>query len=182
MKKAIKLILVNLIYVIIMICVLYNIIFSINTTISGNDYFKLFGISLFNMENDLMQDDLNKNDLVIVKEVAESELNKGDIIAYTVNGQTRINKIINQNDGYATKSNKNYQPDIEVVKYNDIIGKVTISVPFCGAVIDLLQSKVTSFIILFICVLYFLYNRYLLKKKMERIQKKKLKKGPGLFF
>ena len=129
MKKLIKLILVNLIYLIIMICVLYNIIFSITTTIFGNDYLKLSGISLFNIENDLMQDELKKNDLVIVKQVEESELRKGDIIAYTVNGQTRINKIINQNDGYITKYNKNYQPDIEVVKYNNIIGKVIKSLP-----------------------------------------------------
>ena len=129
MKKIVKLILVNLISFIIMICVLYNILFSIITTISGKDYLEFFGISLFNTENDLMQDDLNKNDLVIVKQVKESELHEGDIIAYTVNGQTRINKIINQNDGYITKYNKNYHPDIDVVKYNNIIGKVTKSLP-----------------------------------------------------
>lgn len=129
MKKIIKLILLNLIYLIIMICVLYNIVFSITTTISGKDYLEFFGISLFNIENDLMQDDLNKNDLVIVNQVEESKLHEGDIIAYTVNGQTRINKIINKNDGYITKYNKNYQPDIEVVKYNNIIGKVIKSLP-----------------------------------------------------
>ena len=129
MKKIVKLILVNLISLIIMICVLYNIVFLIITIISGKDYLEFFGVSLFNIENDLMQDDLNKNDLVIVKQVEESKLHKGDIIAYTVNGQTRINKIINQNDGYITKYNKNYQPDIEVVKYNNIIGKVTKSLP-----------------------------------------------------
>lgn len=129
MKKIVKLILVNLISLIIMICVLYNIVFSIITTISGKDYLEFFGISLFNIENDLMQDELNKNDLVIVKQVKESELHKGDIIAYTLNGQTRINKIINQNDGYITKYNKNYQPDIEAIQYNNIIGKVTKSLP-----------------------------------------------------
>ena len=129
MKKIVKLILVNLISLIIMICVLYNIVFLIITTISGKDYLEFFGISLFNIENDLMQDELNKNDLVIVKQVKESELHKGDIIAYTLNGQTRINKIINQNDGYITKYNKNYQPDIEAIQYNNIIGKVTKSLP-----------------------------------------------------
>ena len=129
MKKIVKLILLNLIYLIIMICVLYNIVFSITTTISGKDYLEFFGISLFNIENDLMQDELKKNDLVIVKQVKESELHKGDIIAYTLNGQTRINKIINQNDGYITKYNKNYQPDIEAIQYNNIIGKVTKSLP-----------------------------------------------------
>ena len=155
MKKIVKLILLNLIYLIIMICVLYNIVFSIITTISGKDYLEFFGISLFNIENDLMQDDLNKNDLVIVKQVEESKLHKGDIIAYTVNGQTRINKIINQNDGYITKYNKNYHPDIETIQYNNIIGKVTKSLPLWRYINKFVTVK--SYMFWYIIVLCFIF-------------------------
>lgn len=155
MKKIVKLILLNLIYLIIMICVLYNIVFSIITTISGKDYLEFFGISLFNIENDLMQDDLNKNDLVIVKQVEESKLQKGDIIAYTVNGQTRINKIINQNDGYITKYNKNYQPDIEAIQYKNIIGKVTKSLPLWRNINKFVTVK--SYMFWYIIVLCFIF-------------------------
>ena len=155
MKKIVKLILVNLISLIMMICVLYNIVFSIITTISGKDYLEFFGISLFNIENDLMQDELNKNDLVIVKQVKESELHKGDIIAYTLNGQTRINKIINQNDGYITKYNKNYQPDIEAIQYNNIIGKVTKSLPLWRNINKFVTVK--SHMFWYIIVLCFIF-------------------------
>lgn len=173
MIKIIKKILVNCIYIIIGMCILYNIIFSINTTISQNDYFKLFGISFFGMKTDLMQDDINKNDFIIVKEVDENELQEGDIIAYQVNGKTRINKIFKTQQGeYTTKSNKNYYPDIEKISYNQIIGKKVAIVPFLGIVLSILQSKITTALVLVFLCLYFLRNKYVFMKKQERIRKK----------
>ena len=171
--KLINVIFLYCIYVIIGICLLYNIIFTINTTISQNDYFKLFGISFFAIETDLMQDDINKNDLVIVKEVSEKELQEGDIIAYTVNSKTRINKIIKKESEYTTKSNKNYYPDIETVSYSEVIGKKIVNIPFLGITITILQSKITTAVILLILIIYFLYDRYVFIKKIERARKKK---------
>lgn len=179
MIKIIKKILVNCIYIIIGMCILYNITFSINTAISQNDYFKLFGISFFSMKTDLMQGDIKQNDFIIVKEVDEKELQEGDIIAYQINGRTRINKIFKAQQGeYTTKSNKNYYPDIEKITYNQIIGKKVAVVPFLGFVLSILQSKViTALLLVFLC-LYFLRNKYLYEKKKERARKKKkLEKG-----
>lgn len=166
-------------YIIVAICILYNIIFSINTTISQNDYFKLFGISFFRMKNDLMQDDIDKNDFIIVKEADEEKLQEGDIIAYQVNGKTRINKIFNtQQSEYTTKSNKNYYPDIEKISYNQIIGKKVAIMPFLGIVLSILQSKITTAFILIVLILYFLRNKYLYEKRKERARKKKkIEKG-----
>ena len=172
MKMLIK-ILLNCIIIIITICVLYNIIFLINTTISEKDYFKLFGISLFNMQTNLMENDISKNDLVIVKEVQEQDLQNGDIIAYNVNGKIRINKIINEKQGYITKSNGNYQPDIEKVDFNNIIGKKIINIPILGFIIGILQSKITSMIILISLIIVYFYNKNLYIKKKERVRKKK---------
>jgi len=146
--------------------------FLINTTISKKDYFKIFGISLFCMSSDLMQDDINKNDLVIVKSVNEKDLKKGDIIAYTVNGQIRINKILNDNDGYTTKSNKNYYPDIEKISYEQIIGKKVANISFGGKILNVLHSKITSGFILVSLISYFVYDRYIFRKKEERAKKK----------
>lgn len=160
-------------YIIVAICILYNIIFSINTTISQNDYFKLFGISFLRMKNDLMQEDIDKNDFIIVKEVDEEKLQEGDIIAYQVNGKTRINKIFNTQQGeYTTKSNKNYYPDIEKITYNQIIGKKVAIVPFGGIVLSILQSKITTALVLVFLCLYFLRNKYLYEKKKGRALKK----------
>lgn len=173
-KVKLKKIVLNCIYVIIVICVLYNVIFSINTTILKKEYFKLYGISLFCMKTNLMEDDINKNDLVIVKEVDNKDLQNGDIIAYEVNGKIRINKIIYyEQDGYATKSNKNYYPDIEKTTINQIVGKKIVNIPFLGVVLEVLQSKVTSVFTLLFLILSFWYNRYIYIKKKERGRKKK---------
>jgi len=178
MKKSIKLILLNIAYLIICICILYNVVFSINTTIFQKDYLKIFGISLFKMDSNLMQGDINKGDLVVVKEIEEAELQKGDIIAYTVNGKTRINKIINKQKGFVTKSNKNYYPDLEQVTYNQIIGKKVMNISFWGVIIGILQSKITSAFILIVLILHLIHNKYIYTKKIERaIKKKKLDKG-----
>lgn len=174
MIKVIKKILVNCVYILIGLCILYNVIFSINTAISQKDYFKLLGISFFRMKTDLMQDDINKNDFIIIKEVDEEKLQEGDIIAYQINGKTRINKIFKTQQGeYATKSNKNYYPDIEKITYNQIIGKKVAIVPFLGIVLSILQSKITTAFILIVLILYFLRNKYLYEKRKERARKKK---------
>ena len=172
-KVKLKKIILNCIYVIIAICVLYNIIFSINTSISKKEYFKLYGISLFCMKTDLMEEDINENDLIIVKEVEDKELQNGDIIAYEVNGKIRINKIIDDQDGYMTKSNKNYYPDIEKTTINKIVGKKIINIPFIGLVLELLQSKIASVFTLLFLIVIFSYNRYMYTIKKERGRKKR---------
>lgn len=172
-KVKLKKIILNCIYVIIAICVLYNIIFSINTSISKKEYFKLYGISLFCMKTDLMEEDINENDLIIVKEVEDKELQNGDIIAYEVNGKIRINKIIDDQEGYMTKSNKNYYPDIEKTTINKIVGKKIINIPFIGLVLELLQSKIASAFTLLFLIVIFSYNRYMYTKKKERGRKKR---------
>lgn len=167
-----KKIILNIIYVIIMICVLYNVIFSINTSISQKEYFKLYGISLFCMKTDLMEDDIRKNDLVVIKEL--DDMQSGDIIAYEINGKIRINKIeYLDEEGYATKSNKNYYLDIEKITSNQIIGKKVVNIPFWGLVLNLLQSKIFSFLVLIFLLLVFWYNRNVYTKKKERERKKK---------
>ena len=172
--KIINAILLKFIYILIGLCFGYNIIFTVNTTITQNDYFELFGISFFCMKSDLMQDDINMNDLVIVKKVEESKLQEGDIIAYSINGNTRINKIIKKETEYITRSNKNYNPDIEKISYDQVIGKMIVNIPVLGIIISIFQSKITNAIILVILILYFLYNRYLVSKKNERARKKKI--------
>lgn len=172
-KKICKFILKNTCYIIVIFLLLYNILYSINTAISKNDYFSVGGISIFNMDNDLMNDEINKNDIVIVKKVAREELKIGDIVAYKVNDNTRINKIFNYKNGYITKSNKNYQPDIEIIDYDEIIGKKVYIIKNIGVIIVILQSKITSLLILLFLIMYFIYNKKIYNKKKERSRKKK---------
>lgn len=174
-KRKLKKIMIAIISFIITICVLYNVLFLINTTISQKDYFHVFGISFFSVKTDLMENDLYKNNFVIVKEVTDSDLQVGDIIAYEVNNQVRINKIVDEKDGYITKSNKNYYPDIEKITIDQIVGKEVVSIPFLGILLDILQSKIFSFFVLLFLIFVFWYNKYTHAKRKERERKRKNK-------
>lgn len=163
----------KLLKVIIIICVIYNIIFVLHKTVSKKEYIKVFGISAFRMETQSMQGDIGKNDLVITKQTDTKKLQEGDIIAYQINGKIRINKIIkNQNGKITTKSNKNYNPDIETITEEQIIGKKIITIPIIGIILKIIQAKLTTFIIFIILVLMLFYNRYIQNQKRKRAEKK----------
>lgn len=167
----------KILYVIITICILYNVIYLINTTITKKEYISIFGISFFNMKSNAMKPELGKNDFIIVKEDKNKALETGDIIAYRVNRNIKINKIfyIQIDDGkiaYVTKSNQNYYPDNEKIKKEQIIGKVVAHVPILGFFTNILESKITSLIVILILVLKFLYNKEIYKRKRQRKRKK----------
>lgn len=162
----------KLLKVIIIICVIYNIIFVLHKTVSKKEYMEVFGISAFRMETQSMQGDIGKNDLVITKQTDTKKLQEGDIIAYQINGKIRINKIIkNQNGKITTKSNKNYNPDIETITEEQIIGKKIITIPIIGIILKIIQAKLTTFIIFIILVLMLFYNRYVQNQKRKRARK-----------
>ena len=161
------------IYIVLYICVVINIVFLLNSSILKKENLEIAGISFFRMQNDLMQDEINKNDLVIVKKAKDNELQVGNIIAYEVNGNVRINKIINKKETYTTKSNKNYYPDFEKISSNQIIGKKIANIKYLGILLEILKSQITSGLILVFFILKFSYNKYMYKIKKERIIKKK---------
>ena len=157
-----------------MICILYNILFLINTSISKKEYFKLYGFSFFCMKTNLMEQDISKNDLIIMKEVDAKDLQNNDIIAYDINGKVRINKIVYyEQNQYTTKSNKNYYPDIETITASQIVGKKIANIPFLGVILELLQSKTVSIFTLVFLIFTFWYNRYMYLRRNERNKKRK---------
>lgn len=176
-KIKLKTILLKILNIIFFMCILLNIVFLLNTTLAKNEYFQMFGISFFKMSNELMKNDINQNDLVIVKKVDESELQEGDIIAYEINENIRINKIVSKKQGYITKSNQNFQPDIEKVTYNQIIGKKITNIKFLGALLELLQSKITSIFVLIYLLFKLIYNKYIYITKRDRVIKKNRKEN-----
>ena len=173
-KVKFKKVIISFIYVIIMICILYNILFLINTSISKKEYFKLYGFSFFCMKTNLMEQDISKNDLIIIKEADSEDLKNNDIIAYDINGKVRINKIVYyEQNQYTTKSNKNYYPDIETITASQIVGKKIANIPFLGVILELLQSKTVSIFTLVFLIFTFWYNRYMYLRRNERNKKRK---------
>ena len=164
-KIKIRPIIGTVIYIVFYICVSINILFLLNSSILKKENLEIAGISFFRMQNDLMQNEINKNDLVIIKKAKDSELQIGNIIAYEVNGNVRINKIINKKETYTTKSNKNYYPDFEKISSKQIIGKKIASIRYLGILLEILKSQITSWFILVFFILKFSYNKYMYKIK-----------------
>ena len=171
---SLKELITKVIYIILVLFVILNIIFLVNTTIKKSDYFNLMGISLFSMESDLMGDEIPKNSLVVTRKYnANDNVDVNDNIAYVVNGKIRINKVVSTEviDGkviYHTKSNNNYFSDKEEVSRNEVIGKVIGVIPFLGILLKILQSKITTVIIIIILIMKFLYNKNMYKRRIKR--------------
>lgn len=171
--KVIRKLIKKLFNLIIILCIIYNIIFVLHKTVSQKEYMQVFGICAFRMETKSMQGDIEKNDLVITKKIKTKNLQEGDIIAYQINGKTRINKIIsNQNGKITTKSNKNYNPDIETITEEQIIGKKIIALPIIGMLLKVIQAIITTLIILLFLIFKLLHNNYIQNKKHERARKR----------
>lgn len=172
----------KILQVVLIFCVLSNIIILLNTTIKKIEYFNLFKISLLSMESNLMKSEIPKNSLVITKEYKNfSDINTNDNIAYFINGKIRINKVVGKEtiDGkevYLTKSNNNYFIDKEEIAKNMVIGKVIRIIPFLGIVLKILQSKITTMVIIFFLILKYKNNK---KQNKRRIMKNKtFRKNP----
>ena len=164
----------KIIYIFLVGFVILNIIFLVNTTIKKQDYFNLMGISLFSMESDLMGDEIPRNSLLVTRKYkANDNIDVNVNIAYIVNGKIRINKVVSTKviDGkviYHTKSNNNYFSDIEEVSKNEVIGKVIGIVPVLGILLNILQSRITTVIIIIILIMKFIYNKNAYKRRIKR--------------
>mgnify|MGYP004542204687 CR=1 FL=1 len=164
---------------ILIIALIYNVISLANRAFFGKNYVSILGINFFSIDTNSMKGDLYKYSLVITKKSKSQDFKINDIIAYEVNDNIKINKIINkyydENKGkevYITKYNLNYYPDIEKVTYNQIVGKKVLHIPFLGWLIKLIRSEIFSVLCILILFVMFLEN----KAKMRRKKHKKSKK------
>lgn len=175
-----KVLILKTIYVLLLISILYNVIFLINTTITKNNYLSVFGISFIVTDEDNMKPEIGKSSLIIVSKKQEDDLKIGQNISYVVNGKVRTNKIvgIKIQDGkikYITKSNKNYYQDLEEVVYKKIIGEEVLTIWGLGFIVKIIQSKLFSIFILIFLILKFIYNKEVYKninKRRKKISKK----------
>ena len=165
--------------IILIIAVLYNVVYLLNTSFTERNYMSFFGTSFFRMDDNNMKNDLRKNDLVIVKKVKDYDLEVNDIIAYTANNEEKIAKVYKilheqniEGKEYVTKFNNAMYPNPEHLSKDEIIGKKVAAIPILGLVMSILQARITTIIILVIIV-YLLMNVYYTERKnMQRDRKK----------
>ena len=112
----------------------------------------------------------------------------GDIISFR-QGQSiithRISKVIlsDMQKSYITKGDNNLAEDDEIVKYDDIIGKVIYVMPYLGSLIKILKNKYFFIGCITILILVMFNDIRVKRRKLERKKiREKYEKKSKFFF
>ena len=103
---------------------------------------EIFGYKAYIVLTGSMKPTLNPNDIVIVKKPNKKDIKNGDIVTYTIgnNSSTVTHRIIEivEQDGekyYKTKGDNNNSEDSDLIKYEDIQGKLCFKISKIGAML-----------------------------------------------
>ncbi len=180
LKKIFKTIIDILIFIIFLILIV--IIFAkLKMLKDNNNYFELFGYSIFNVATGSMEPAISQNDVILVKKQDNYKLN--DIITFKKDKDFITHRIIKINDTYiTTKGDANNAIDVAITQ-DVIIGKVIKIYENAGIwqkILTTPQVVVMIFVTLILFDLAFSYkgfkNKQLVKKvdqvDLEQVAKK----------
>lgn len=152
--------------------------------IGGGSLFlpKCMGYETYCVLGTSMEDEIALGSLIYMKKVPKEELNKGDIIVFETNekkGEGIIRRIadINQEEnGYITKAEQSEYADANIVKYENIVGKVVKVLPYGGFITLFFQTKcgllVAVGIVLLLIMLQLLADICVEREKLTKVSKK----------
>lgn len=175
-KKKVKII--KIILLIILVVILYNIALVGISESNKLEGINFFGYKAYIITSESMKPTINIGDVIITKPCKEEELNADDIITFSKNNEItnthRIIKIIDE-DGkksFITKGDNNELQDEKEVKFDEIQGKVILTIPKLGKIIEFMQNKIVILVILLI-ILIILFISIINSEKKE-IRRRKL--------
>ncbi len=168
-----------LIYIITIPIIIFNMTLIIKSYINPNETPSFFGYKNYTIVSRSMENTINKNDVIIIKEVSQNEINKNDIIAFYQNNQVITHRIVDviEDNGvikYVTKGDNNVHEDKELVTYEQIEGKYQFKLNGFGVILRILQNLVTLIILIIILILNCLYGYNRKRKKEIRKQKRQI--------
>ncbi len=170
----IKNIIVKLIYVLLIPIIIWDLLIMVQTIRNPNEVPSVNGIKTFCIVSGSMRPEIDINDVVIVKEVPETEINVGDVISFNTDGEIVTHRIIAIEKGqynknlYITKGDANNVEDEEKITYEDIEGKYINKIPKVGKIIFALKSKTTLVIVLAVLILLYMIEQKSNNKKIQR--------------
>ena len=175
-KQKINRILFILLYILLIPTILFSLFLIIIELGNSKEGPSFFNIELYTVISESMSPRLNINDIVIVKKGYEIEsYKKGNIITFIRGNEVithRIDRVISADmrPAFITKGDNNKVEDEDLVKYEDIIGKVVLTMPKIGALVNLLKNK--FFFVSILCLLFGIM--YFDNKSKKRRQERKL--------
>lgn len=136
---------------------------------------KLFGIHIYEVESESMEPDYPKGSLLYVRECNATEIEKEDVITYTLGSETdyvmthRVVDVDEQNRCFITKGDANEIADAEPIAYERVIGCPILCIPYLGRFIVLLNGRTgkAGIVVLFLVVFLMWKIADLWKQKEE---------------
>lgn len=159
--------------------IIFNFILIIKSFISPNKTPDFLGYKSFVIVSKSMEPTIRKQDAIFVKEVPEQELQVNDIISFTTQEETnvthRIVEIVEENGikKYRTKGDNNRTEDKEKIIYRQIEGKYQFKISQFGIITQILKSKITLIILVFLMILIYGYQAIIKSRKRMRKEKRK---------
>lgn len=173
-RKLIRKILVKVIYILLLPIILWELIIAIKTIKNPNETPDVFGIKTFTIISGSMEPNISINDLVIIKEVDKSEIKKGDIVSFKINGEIITHRVINvetDTNGeplYTTQGDANNIQDYNKVKFENIEGKYIGKIPKVGKIVITLKNKETLTVLIVLLLIIYVLEERNSSKKIKR--------------
>ncbi|HOV70476.1 MAG TPA: signal peptidase I [Clostridia bacterium] len=135
----------NILYIVCMVFLGLTVIFSIWSKISGNVQ-PIFGYRVYTVLGGSMEPAIHKGSIIFSKEIEPENLKVGDVIMFispAYNNKMVTHRITRINDGlsFTTRGDANDTDDLEPVPAADVKGKVCMSVPYVGYVVNFAQTR-----------------------------------------
>ena len=177
-----------LIYIITIPIIIFNMTLIVKSYIKPNETPSFFGYKNFIIVSKSMENTINKNDVIIIREVQKDEIHKDDIIAFFQNNEVITHRIVDivEDNGvtkYLTKGDNNLHEDKDLVTYEQIEGKYQFKISGFGIILKILKNPITLIILIIILILncFYGYNRKrkkeIRKQKREIYNKKRIEDG-----
>lgn len=173
--KIIRNMLLKLIYIILALVIMWNLIKVIKTFMNPNENPSVFGIKTFCIISKSMEPEIQINDIVIIKEVEESEINRGDIITFIKNGETITHRVVNTENKegkkyYTTQGDANNTRDFTEITFENIEGKYIGKIPKIGKILVVFKDKyVLGFALIILMTIYVIRQRNTRKRNRRHI-------------
>ena len=122
-------------FVVFVIIILYNFFLLAFSAKTDKEAKYLFGFRAYIITTDSMKPSVNVGDIILIQKTENEDLFPNDVVTYRLSTDLErvTHRIIDKTeDIYITKGDNNKLEDKDIVRYENIEGKVVFKIPFIG--------------------------------------------------
>ena len=158
--------------------IIYNLTLIVKYIINPEETPDFLGYKTYEIVSRSMENTINKNDVIVVKDVPKTEIKLDDIIAFNNGEEVITHRVIDiENiDGktlYTTKGDNNRYPDKNKITYERIEGKYIFKINKFGYFLNILKNRYLLsilFVILVLCLVHIVMVKRRKKKREEKMK------------